>query len=69
MPYSFKSNKLTAIELKVARLVSEAKTSNEIAQELSLSVRTIESHRAHIYHKLKLKNAADLTRYVLINQL
>ncbi len=47
---------LSPAEIRVAKLVSEGKSSKEIADLLSLSPRTIESHRDSIRKKLKLKN-------------
>jgi two-component system invasion response regulator UvrY len=46
-----------------------AKTVGAIAQELSLSVKTISTHRARILEKMRMKNNAELTRYVLSNGL
>ncbi|WP_286677646.1 response regulator transcription factor [Candidatus Aquicultor secundus] len=43
---------LTDRELGVLKLAAQGKTNKEIADELSLSVRTIESHVGHIFNKL-----------------
>ena len=41
-------------ELKIVKLISQNKTSQDIADELSISVRTVDKHRSNIIHKLKL---------------
>jgi two-component system response regulator NreC len=52
-------------ELEVLRLIALGHTNTEIAGELYLSVRTVESHRAHIQHKTRLSSRAELVRYAL----
>ena len=52
-------------ELEVLRLLGQALSTRQIAQELHLSVKTIESHRAHLKEKLQLKTGADLIQYAL----
>jgi two-component system, NarL family, response regulator NreC len=52
-------------ELEVLRLIALGHTNNEIAKQLYLSVRTVESHRAHIQQKLGLTNRSELVRYAL----
>ncbi|WP_136481481.1 response regulator [Cognatitamlana onchidii] len=47
---------LTKSELKIAKLISENKTSQEIADELSISVRTVDKHRSNMVNKLGLDN-------------
>lgn len=47
---------LTKSELKIVKLISENKTSNDIAEELSISTRTVDKHRSNIVSKLKLDN-------------
>lgn len=47
---------LTKSEIKIVKLISENKTSQEIADTLSISVRTVDKHRSNIVHKLKLDN-------------
>lgn len=50
-------------EFEVFRLIAEGVGPTEIAQRLSLSVKTIETHREHIKEKLGLKTATELTRF------
>jgi two-component system response regulator NreC len=52
-------------ELEVLRLIALGHTNNEIAERLFLSVRTVESHRAHIQQKLGLTSRSELVRYAL----
>ena len=56
---------LTERELEVLRLIALGHTNAEIAQQLYLSVRTVESHRAHIQQKLGRSTRAELVRYAL----
>jgi DNA-binding NarL/FixJ family response regulator len=50
-------------ELEVFQLIGRWKKTSEIAQELHLSVKTIEYYREQIKHKLGLKNSAELTQH------
>jgi two-component system, NarL family, response regulator NreC len=52
-------------ELEVLRLIALGHTNTEIAGQLFLSVRTIESHRAHIQRKTRRFSRAELVRYAL----
>jgi two-component system response regulator NreC len=52
-------------ELEVLRLIALGHTNNEIADQLYLSVRTVESHRAHIQQKLRRSTRSELVRYAL----
>lgn len=54
---------LTPREREVLHLAAEGSTNNEIAERLSLSVRTVEKHRSNLMHKLGLKTQTDLIRY------
>ncbi len=47
---------LTKSELKIIKLISENKTSQDIAEDLSISVRTVDKHRSNIVSKLDLDN-------------
>ncbi|HET7488876.1 MAG TPA: response regulator transcription factor [Acidimicrobiales bacterium] len=53
---------LSEREVEVLRLVALGNTNTEIAAQLYVSVRTVETHRAHIQQKLGLKGRADLVR-------
>ena len=52
-------------EREVLRLLALGHTNQEIAKELYISVRTAETHRAHIMQKLRLASRAELVRYAL----
>jgi two-component system, NarL family, response regulator NreC len=56
---------LSERELSVLRLIALGYTNSEIAGELHLSVRTVESHRAHIQQKTRRSSRAELVRYAL----
>jgi DNA-binding NarL/FixJ family response regulator len=52
-------------EREVLRLLALGHTNQEIAKQLYISVRTAETHRAHIMQKLRLQTRADLVSYAL----
>jgi two-component system response regulator NreC len=54
-------------EREVLRLLALGHTNQEIAKQLYISVRTAETHRAHIMQKLGLGTRAELVRYALVN--
>jgi DNA-binding NarL/FixJ family response regulator len=56
---------LTPRELQVVKLIAEAYTSDEIADALVISRKTVDHHRARILDKLGMRNAAGLTRYAI----
>jgi DNA-binding NarL/FixJ family response regulator len=56
---------LTPRELEVLKLIAEAHTSKEIAQQLVISVKTVERHRQNILDKLGLRDRVELTRYAI----
>ena len=56
-------------EYQVLRLLGSGKQVSDVAATLSLSVKTISTYRAHILEKMKLKNNAELTFYVMENGL
>jgi len=56
---------LTPTERRVLRLIAANRTSKEIAHELCIGVRTVETHRAHIGDKLGLHGAQAVLRYAL----
>jgi two-component system response regulator NreC len=60
---------LSPRETEVLKLMALGHTNREIGEQLSLSVRTVETHRAHIQQKLGLSSRPELTRYALANGL
>lgn len=63
------SDDLTDREIQVLRLIALGHTNAEVASQLYLSVRTVESHRANIQLKLALSSRAELVRYALERRL
>jgi len=62
-------NLLSEREKEIVKLISEGMSSRKIAEELSVSPRTVEAHRANIYRKLGIHTLADLIKYALKNEL
>ncbi|HLI32253.1 MAG TPA: response regulator transcription factor [Solirubrobacteraceae bacterium] len=60
---------LSEREVEVLRLIALGHTNSEIAAKLFLSVRTVETHRAHIQQKLRLSTRSELVRYALDQRL
>lgn len=60
---------LTAREREILIMIAEGKTNKEIAQELKLSVYTVETHRASVLEKLNLHNTGDIVRFAIRNGL
>jgi two-component system response regulator NreC len=60
---------LSEREREVLRLLALGHTNQEIAKMLYLSVRTVETHRAHIMQKLRLETRAELVRHAINNGL
>jgi two-component system response regulator NreC len=60
---------LSQRELDVLRLIALGHTNGEIAEQLFLSTRTVETHRAHIQQKLNRTSRAELVRYALEHKL
>ncbi|MDO6759890.1 response regulator transcription factor [Tamlana sp. 2_MG-2023] len=60
---------LTKSELKIVKLISKHKTSQQIAEHLSISVRTVDKHRSNIVNKLNLSNSpTSLVIWALVNK-
>jgi DNA-binding NarL/FixJ family response regulator len=56
---------LTPTELRVLKLLADYQTSKQIADELGISIRTVETHRAHICQKLDLKGSHALMKFAV----
>lgn len=61
-------DQLTPMERRVLQLIADSKKSSEIAEELFISIRTVESHRAHISEKLGIKGSYSLLKFALENR-
>jgi DNA-binding NarL/FixJ family response regulator len=59
-----KLSKLTEREIEIIKLIKNGSTNKEIAEQLFLSPRTVETHRARILKKLDLKNSLSLVKYI-----
>lgn len=58
-------DKLTARQREILQLIAESRTTKEIARELNLSVKTVESHRTQIMERLDIHNVPGLVRYAI----
>lgn len=63
---SVQQKPLTEREERVLRLIAQGYSNKEIAAELSISVKTVESHRANFMEKLELKSRTDIVRHALL---
>ena len=61
--------KLSNREFEILKLIASGKTVGEIARELSLSVKTVSTHRTRILAKMEAKTNAELTHYAVKNKL
>lgn len=59
----------TPRELDVLKLILEEKTTNEIADELNISIFTVEGHRKNLMQKTNSKNVVGLIKYALLNNM
>src|SRR6201988_2219317 len=62
-------DRLTSREREIVQLLSEGKTSKEVASILGISVKTAETHRANIMRKLEIHSVSELVRYAVRNQI
>ncbi len=60
-------NNLTNRQMEVLLMIGQGQTTSTIAETLTLSVKTIETHRSHIIKKLYLKNDFELIRYAILS--
>jgi len=61
-------NDLTPTERRILKLIAEEKTSKEIAQELFISSRTVDTHRANIARKLELSGSLALIKFAITHR-
>ena len=64
-----RSSELSKREEEVLVLIASGKSLREIAEQLFISVKTVETHKQHIQEKLGIKNTAQLVRYAIDNKL
>ncbi len=60
---------LTKREKEITQLIANGLTNKEIGLSLSISLKTVEKHRANLMRKLKLHNASAITKYAIENNL
>ena len=68
-PSSNNEDLITSREREILQMLAEGRTNKEIAENLQISIKTVETHRANLMKKLKLKNIADLVLYAVRNHL
>ncbi len=56
---------LTAREQQVMEMLSRGLTNREIAEQLQISIKTVDTHRGHVLKKLNLRNNSELTRFAV----
>ena len=56
---------LTPREIEILRLVAEGQTNQEIADRLTLSIKTVQTHRANVMEKLDLRDITQLVRFAV----
>ncbi len=66
---SKKSDVLSKREEEVLKHIASGLSNREIADQLFISIRTVDAHRNHILQKLKLKSTAELVKYAIKNQI
>ncbi len=62
---SNEAHQLTDREIEVLKFFANGSTYQEVAEELSISKKTVEGHKKAIYEKLQLKNQTDLVKYAI----
>src|SRR5262245_4008009 len=62
-------SRLTPREREIVQLLSEGRSNKEVAVELDISTRTVETHRANIMHKLGVGSLSDLLHYAIRNRI
>ncbi|WP_421940562.1 response regulator [Pedobacter sp.] len=67
--YGLNRKLLSDREVEIVRLIVDGFTNAEIADRLFLSVRTVDTHRKNIFHKLSVNNTASLVRHALENKI
>jgi len=60
---------LSGREIEILRLYAEGLNNKEISEKLSISIRTVESHKNHIVRKLGLKSTVDMVKFAIRNKI
>jgi len=64
-PQNKKLAELTSREMEVLQLIAEGEANKQIADQLAISIKTVEKHRTHLMAKLDIHDTAGLTRYAI----
>ena len=64
-PEDFSGPRLTTREREVAQLLAEGESTRSISERLTISIKTVETHRMNIMKKLNAKNQTDIIKYAL----
>lgn len=62
-------NQITKREVEVLRLIASGLSNSQIAEELFISIRTVDAHRNHIMQKIDARSTADLVKYAIKNEI
>ncbi len=62
-------SRLSSREREIVQLLAEGKSNKEISSRLNISVKTVETHRSNLMHKLDLHSMGELTRYAVRNRI
>ena len=62
-------DRVTSREREIIQLLCEGKKNKEIASLLSISIKTVETHRSNVMRKLEVHNTSELVRYAVRNQI
>lgn len=60
---------LTDREIEIVKLIAEGLLNKEIADKLNISIRTVDTHKTNIQHKLKLKSSVEIAKYAIRHDL
>lgn len=69
LTFDTESSKLTEREIEILRLICEEYTNKESAEELDISIRTVDAHRRSLLQKTGAKNTAGLVKFAFKNQI
>lgn len=62
------SGDLTKREVEILKEIASGKTNKEIAHDLQISIKTVDTHKTHILEKLSLRTTAELVKYAIKNK-
>ncbi len=66
---SYTAGKISNREVEVLKLIASGFSNSQIAEQLFISVRTVDAHRNHIMQKLELSSTAELVKYAIKNDI